>query len=218
MIQAHWKYLKYVVRHKWYVFLACRQLGVPLWQSIIHDWTKLLPCEWFPYVQFFYGQPKIGDQIDYQGCEGISGRATIIETRRAEGAQYKVRIHDGYIGEGQELWAHDFEVPGVCEGKAAFDRAWNHHQKANKHHWQYWVLTFDHGGVESLEMPERYMAEMVADWVGAGRAINGYVDVEGWYAKNRDKMKLNEKTRAFVESIIRDKYPTQYGDRRMGIA
>jgi hypothetical protein len=55
-MKAHLRYLRYVVRHKWYVFVACCQLGV-WWRGIIHDWTKLLPCEWFPYVSKFYGGP-----------------------------------------------------------------------------------------------------------------------------------------------------------------
>lgn len=51
----HWKYLKYVIRHKWYVFQFCRDLDVSLWQAVIHDWSKFMPCEWFPYVEKFYG-------------------------------------------------------------------------------------------------------------------------------------------------------------------
>ncbi len=53
-MKAHIAYLKYVLRHKWFVFLACRRLNVRFWQSIIHDWTKFTPAEWFPYVRQFY--------------------------------------------------------------------------------------------------------------------------------------------------------------------
>lgn len=51
----HLLYLKYVLRHKWFVFWACMELRVPLWQAIIHDWHKFLPDEWRPYVNHFYG-------------------------------------------------------------------------------------------------------------------------------------------------------------------
>lgn len=51
----HWKYLLYILRHKWFVFLACRKLGVSLWRSIKHDWHKLLPSEWNAYAAYFYG-------------------------------------------------------------------------------------------------------------------------------------------------------------------
>lgn len=51
----HAKYLSYVVRHKWFVLCACWRRGL-YWQGIIHDWSKFLPSEWFPYAQFFYGE------------------------------------------------------------------------------------------------------------------------------------------------------------------
>jgi hypothetical protein len=51
---THLRYLRYVVLHKWYVFVACCRLGIP-WLGLIHDWSKLLPSEWFPYAAHFYG-------------------------------------------------------------------------------------------------------------------------------------------------------------------
>lgn len=53
-MKAHLAYLRYVLRHKWFVFVACRKLGVPIWRAIKHDWHKFLPSEWFPYVHTFY--------------------------------------------------------------------------------------------------------------------------------------------------------------------
>lgn len=53
-MRKHWYYLLYVLRHKWYVFNECRRFWL-LWRGVNHDWTKFLPSEWFPYVEFFYG-------------------------------------------------------------------------------------------------------------------------------------------------------------------
>lgn len=50
----------YLARHKWHVFVAGRRLGVPLWRLIKHDWTKVLPDEWFPYAAWFYGRAEDG--------------------------------------------------------------------------------------------------------------------------------------------------------------
>lgn len=56
------KYLKnllYILRHKWHVFVAGIELGVPLWQLIVHDLSKLLPSEFFPYAEkFFVGDTR----------------------------------------------------------------------------------------------------------------------------------------------------------------
>lgn len=54
-LHPHVEYLRYVARHKRHVYAAGVRLGVPRWRLIVHDWTKLLPAEWLPYVKQFYG-------------------------------------------------------------------------------------------------------------------------------------------------------------------
>ena len=53
----HLKYASYVFRHKWYVLLEAQRLGI-LKRGLLHDWSKFLPDEWFPYVANFYGTEK----------------------------------------------------------------------------------------------------------------------------------------------------------------
>jgi hypothetical protein len=53
-MKAHVTYFRYVLRHKWHVFVGCMAMGVPIHQAIIHDWVKFLPVEFFPYVRQFY--------------------------------------------------------------------------------------------------------------------------------------------------------------------
>jgi len=57
------KYLNYVIRHKWYVFLECWKVGI-IWQGITHDFSKLLPSEFFPYSIYFYGNGKNDKEFD----------------------------------------------------------------------------------------------------------------------------------------------------------
>lgn len=87
-------------------------------------------------------------------------------------------------------------------GKAAFDAAWLHHQHHNPHHWQHWVLRKDDGRAFTLSMPVALVREMVADWMGAGRAITGTWEVHRWYAANSHEMLLHPDTRAQVERVI----------------
>ena len=53
----HNAYLNYVLRHKWFVFLECVKLGIPL-RGIVHDLSKFLPSEFFPYADHFHGKGK----------------------------------------------------------------------------------------------------------------------------------------------------------------
>lgn len=147
-MRRHWQYLKYVLRHKWFVFAACIRLGVPVWIALLHDWDKFLPDEWFPYARCFY-KPDGSKQYD--------------------------------------------EKQMVA--------AWNAHQKRNKHHWQYWMLTWDRGETECLPMPDVYRLEMLADWIGAGRAL-GKPNTWEWYAANREKMKLHPDTLAWMDREV----------------
>lgn len=88
------------------------------------------------------------------------------------------------------------------EVRAAFDAAWLHHQHSNPHHWQHWLLQEDDGPLKTLPIPAPLVREMVADWMGAGRAITGRWEVAEWYAKNRERIRLHSDTRALVESLV----------------
>jgi len=66
-MNKHLKYLNYVIRHKWFVFIECCKLKM-LVRGILHDWSKLLPSEWNAYTEYFYGkdntQKEVKDDFD----------------------------------------------------------------------------------------------------------------------------------------------------------
>jgi Family of unknown function (DUF5662) len=94
--------------------------------------------------------------------------------------------------------------------KGAFDRAWLAHIHRNKHHPQFWVLRQDEDGVVCLEVPENYVREMVADWMGAGMAVKGHgwdrapEECRAWWAANKDRSgyAMHPRTRALVERLL----------------
>lgn len=149
----HFAYFKYIIKHKWFVLLASRQLKVSLWRAFIHDISKFRPSEWIPYANTFYNK---------------DGSSRYQETKE-------------------------------------FNLAWNHHQKRNKHHWQYWTLVKDDGKLICLEIPEKYVREMIADWIGAGKSITGsWRDVFNWYQNNQNSIKINPKTKRLTDDILKE--------------
>lgn len=84
-------------------------------------------------------------------------------------------------------------------GDKAFDRAWLLHQKIGRHHWQWWILPEDEGGIKVLDMEQPYLTEMLCDWSGAGRAQKAETSVAQWYNINKHKMQLSEKTKNWLE-------------------
>lgn len=53
-IKIYWNYLKYILEHKKNVLLECFKEGM-YWHGIIHDFSRLLPCEFKAYAEKFYG-------------------------------------------------------------------------------------------------------------------------------------------------------------------
>jgi hypothetical protein len=53
----HIRYLRYVVRHKWFVYQAGRKLGLGRRQLLVHDLSKFSRAEWGPYVRWFMDPP-----------------------------------------------------------------------------------------------------------------------------------------------------------------
>jgi hypothetical protein len=80
-----------------------------------------------------------------------------------------------------------------------FQHAWNAHVKRQPHHWQYWLLPFDRGETKALDMPEKYIKEMVADWAGASMAQGQGFDPSDWYYSKATHYMLHERTRVRVE-------------------
>ena len=50
----HFKYARYLLRHKWYVAIECFKMGLFI-HAFTHDLSKFRPSEWIPYARFFYG-------------------------------------------------------------------------------------------------------------------------------------------------------------------
>jgi len=137
----YWKYLLYVIRHKYYVFIECRKEGL-IWQGIVHDLSKFNPVEFIPYTDRFFSER-------------------------------------GY-------------APDVL---TAFWYAWLHHQHRNKHHWNHWVV--DQHEQRALQMPDKYVIEMICDWRAMGRDFKD--TAKDFYTKNMDKIILHPLTRIDVE-------------------
>ena len=144
------EYVSRTLKHKWYVFVECCKLGIPI-KGILHDLSKFSPKEFKGYCR-------------YQGMGGFLTGINIDWNTK-----------------------HDFEM------------AWNHHQKHNPHHWQYYVQ-YSEKGSTALQMPYNDMLEMVADWRAMSIEFNN--KPEEWFEKNRHKMLLHPNTMDSVKEQL----------------
>ncbi|MCL2531596.1 MAG: DUF5662 family protein [Oscillospiraceae bacterium] len=89
--------------------------------------------------------------------------------------------------------------------KAGYSVAWQNHKGKNKHHWQYWT-DFEGGDLIALKMPPKYLAEMICDWVGAGKAYNrgswSVDEMKCYYEKNKANMILHASAKYYIEHMM----------------
>jgi hypothetical protein len=161
-LKAYIKNINYILKHKWFVFVECCKMGMPI-RGLVHDRSKFGLTEFKAYALYFFG-----DLPDWN------------VVKHANGYPYE---------KTKNYW------------EEKFDHAWLHHKRVNPHHWEYWV---DLKGSEIIvkKMPEKYMKEMLCDWRGAGRAINGKDDTKDWYLKNRDRMMIHPENRKWIEEQL----------------
>jgi hypothetical protein len=223
----YWKYLKYVLKHKWFVFIECCKLGIPL-RGLLHDLSKLLPSEFMPYARYFYGKNWYknkdwnGDRRNYipfkyteDGIKEAFDLAWLKHQKRnphhwqywllvmdSSSKEFTIQEHgQGYpiylsrnnrhLAEFDEsiLFKEDKVVPNVCNSNA-YLYAKEIQDRLNK-------------SPKILYMPMKYSLEMLADWKGAGMAINGKDDTKSWYLKNRDNIILHSSVKRWIDEKLK---------------
>lgn len=124
------------------------------------------------------------------------------------GIEWQVTFdHDQSKYKNDEYEAYDAYFYGNNRSYAVvqeYRRAWLLHIHRNPHHWQHWVLINDDPkeGEIILEMPYRYIVEMICDWWAFSWAKGDLYEIFNWYDQHKDYMKLEEKTRKTVEDIL----------------
>ncbi len=157
-ILACLQYTKYVLRHKYYVGIACFRMWLYR-QWIVHDLSKFHPSEFFGYMERYYLNKREWDP-----------------------------------------------------NKDGINYARNHHQKYNKHHPEYWVL-IEKTQITPLEMPEKYIKEMLCDWWWTGRTFMKQEDIRkykycnrfevyAFYEENMFNMLLHPNTKQYIARFL----------------
>ena len=121
---------------------------------------------------------------------------------------YNVSDHDKSKYSNEEYQAYDnyFYGKKTSEVNEEFNKAWLHHIHNNPHHWQHWVLLEDDPELNTnyicIEIPIKYVFEMIADWWSFSWKKNNLYEIFDWYDQHKKTMKLNSSTRKVVEKIL----------------
>lgn len=125
-------------------------------------------------------------------------------------------LKDEYIAYDNFFYGTKDEVPDE-EIKNKFNLAWLLHIHRNPHHWQYWVLIQDDEDTELIEIPLIFIIEMICDWWSFSWRSHNLFEIFEWYAKHRDNMQINPRSRSKIESILNKIRDELEEDKRKGI-
>ena len=112
------------------------------------------------------------------------------------------------FSESVKFYQEGKSSPIVAAKKAqGYSLAWQHHKGRNPHHYEHWTDKYDDGTI-ALKMPFKYALELIADYLGAGRAYQGKsftpeAEYKWWknHIDTKDIM-MHEETKYFVSWVL----------------
>ena len=121
--------------------------------------------------------------------------------------EWQLLNHDSSKSKIDEYQPYDGYFYGNNKSNAVleeFNKAWLLHIHRNPHHWQHWVLINDNPdeGEIVLDMPYKYIIEMILDWWSFSWNNNKLNEIFNWYDQHKDYMKLSDNTRKIVVDIL----------------
>lgn len=143
------------------------------------------------------------------GMEMLGIPAIAEKIRRKEDFIWNLKAHDMSKLCFTELYGYylkfhpqpfGYMPPSPEQREMAWDEAWNHHQKHNAHHPEHWICLEKNGEPKALEIPEIFVFEMVADWLGASRSYGGYLS--DWVPKNIGRFMMHPNTLQLTKAIL----------------
>lgn len=82
-MNKYFQYFRYILKHKYFVFIEACKLGIP-WRGFMHDMSKLLPSEFLAYTEKFYGgriSTEYFDIVAKYGCPEMAPWGVTIEDK-----------------------------------------------------------------------------------------------------------------------------------------
>lgn len=120
-------------------------------------------------------------------------------------------FHDLSKYSPSEFWAGAKYYQGSRSPQArereiyGYSAAWLHHKGRNKHHFEYWT-DFAEGRKVYVEMPKKYLAEMICDRIAAGKTYmkDKYTDANPliYFESKTDKEGMHPNTCAALRYFL----------------
>lgn len=94
----------------------------------------------------------------------------------------------------------------ACKADKGYSLAWQHHKGRNPHHYEHWTDNYD-SGTTCIEMPYKYVVEMICDYIGAARAYLGnkftFQGEYQWWLNKAKVAKMHKNTAWYVTIMFK---------------
>ena len=181
------KHFKTVMTHKMYVFLFCKEAGIP-WQGIKHDLSKFSPTEFIESVKYYTGTDS-----PINNCKKVNGYS--------EAWMH----HKGRNKHHYEFWQDDFDHGGkalqmpfkyalelICDYLAA-GRTYMGNAFTYEGEYKWWLNKFDNKGKPNYKLAMHPQTVLFVDTM-LQELKNGNMNV---LKKENAKKIYNRSTRAY---------------------
>lgn len=195
-MSQHLAHLRYLLRRKWLFFRLGKLVDVGLWERLTHDLYQFRPTFWRLGV-------RVLTQMDPE--EWIKRRAKEIMA-------WRKRIAIKPLPETSEddaiEVAKDEHLALTKQLAKLSDWYSLMVQHTARHRWEFYVIR-DMGSARRVEMPEKWLRAMVADWM-TGSLLSGTPredmprSVRLWFAAKARDINIGPDARRFVHDLLKD--------------
>lgn len=112
-------------------------------------------------VAVYNAGKKLADNPWFRGFTEMPAYNWLVQLMIHDLSKFSVEEANGYA-----YYDFDNRTANGDTAKENLAASWLHHKNHNPHHPEYWMNAGRNGMASPLEMPARYVAEMVADWMG----------------------------------------------------
>ena len=168
--------------------------------KILHERVSNRRNEYEQYLT----QHIAGVKLAYEKLKDVLLTESDLTVEEINALDMQIEQHDLSKYEDEEFYPylyHFYPSNAGADNEDDYDKAWNHHQKHNPHHWQYWILQKDSGEQKILDMPENYVIEMLCDWMSFS-IKNPESTAYKWWNDNQNKMVLSSGTKELINKYI----------------
>lgn len=133
MVKNLIKHTSLVLRHKWYVFIYCTKLGMPL-RGLKHDMSKFSPAEFWESVKYYNG--KISPVTMSKRANGYSKAWLHHKGRNKHHTEYWVDIS---APEKTPIIPYKYVAEMICD-KLSASKVYNGKNWTNSSEIEYWNI------------------------------------------------------------------------------